>query len=189
MAELFVQMSVSLDGFVEDRDGAMDWFAGDGAFDQILTATVRMIDGIVFGRKAYDLGAAFWPTAHDTAESPAVTDQIDLMNSLPKYVLTRGAVNPSWSNSHAVGIDSIVRLKAEAKRALALFAGARAAQSLLEAGLVDELRLVRFPVLLGGGTPLFRADGRRRTLRPVATEHFEGGPTLTRYALDDVRRL
>jgi dihydrofolate reductase len=186
MAELFVQMSVSLDGFVEDRGGAMDWFAGGGAFDQILTATVRMIDGIVFGRRAYDLGAAFWPTAHEPTETPEVADQVDLMNSLPKYVLTHGAVDLSWRNSHAVGIDSIVRLKAEAKRPLALFAGASAAQSLLEAGLVDELRLIRFPVLLGGGTPLFAADGRRRDMRPVATEHFEGGPTLTRYAFGDV---
>lgn len=188
MAELFVQMSVSVDGFVEDRDGAMDWFAGDGAFDQILTATVRSIDGMIFGRKAHDLGAAFWPTAHDAAETSAVADQIDLMNSLPKYVLTHGDVNSSWPNSHAVGIESIVRLKAETKRPLALFAGARAAQSLLEAGLVDELRLIRFPVLLGGGTPLFATDGRRRTMRPVATEHFEGGPTLTRYAFGDIRR-
>ena len=115
MAELFVQMSVSLDGFVEDGDGAMDWFAGGEAFDQILTATVRMIDGIVFGRKAYDLGAAFWPTAHDIAETPAVADQIDLMNSLPKYVLTHGALDTSWRNSQTVDIDAIVRLNAQTK--------------------------------------------------------------------------
>jgi dihydrofolate reductase len=121
MAKLFVQMCVSLDGFVEGRDGEMDWFAGSEAFDQILTSTVRSIDRMIFGRKAHALGAAFWPTAGETAETPEVADQIDLMNRLPKYVLTHGQADVSWANSHVITIDSIVRLKAEAKRPHALF--------------------------------------------------------------------
>lgn len=185
MARLFVQMSVSLDGFVEGRDGEMDWFAGSAAFDQILTATVRSIDGMIFGRKAHALGAAFWPTADDTADTPEVADQIDLMNRLPKYVLTRGRADSSWANSHAITIDSIAPLKTEAKRPLALFAGAGAAQSALESGQVDELHLIQFPVVLGGGTPLFAADGQRRALTPIEIQRFEGGPTLTRYTVGD----
>jgi dihydrofolate reductase len=185
MAKLFVQMSVSLDGFVEGRDGEMDWFAGGEGFDQILTATVRSIDGMIFGRKAHALGAAFWPTAGETAETREVADQIDLMNLLPKYVLTHGQADLSWQNSHVINVDSIARLKAEAQRPLALFAGAGAAQSALEAGQVDELRLIQFPVLLGGGTPLFAADGRRRALTPVEIQSFEGGPTMTRYTVGD----
>ena len=74
-------------------------------------------------------------------------------------------------------------MKADATRPLALFAGAGAAQSVLEAGLVDELRLIQFPVVLGGGTPLFAADGRRRTFTPVEIQSFEGGPTLSRYVV------
>ena len=185
MAKLFVQMSVSLDGFVEGRDGEMDWFAGNEAFDQILTATVRSIDGMIFGRKAHALGAAFWPTAGETAETREVADQIDLMNRLPKYVLTHGHHDLSWANSQVINADSIARLKAEAKRPLALFAGAGAAQSALLTGQVDELRLIQFPVVLGGGTPLFAADGRRRALTPVEMQSFEGGPTLTRYTVGE----
>jgi dihydrofolate reductase len=129
MVKLFVQMSVSLDGFVEGRDGEMDWFAGDEHFDRILTATVRAIDGMIFGRKAYKLGAAFWPTAAETAETPEVADQIDLMNTLPKYVLTRGQIDTGWANSHVIGIDSIADLK-EARLPIALFAGARRRRAL-----------------------------------------------------------
>ncbi len=99
MANLFVQMSVSLDGFIEDRDGGMDWFAGDQTFDEILTSTVRGIDGIVFGRKAHQLGAAYWPTAGQAADTADVADQIALMNTLPKYVLTRGKDDAGWANS------------------------------------------------------------------------------------------
>jgi len=185
MAKLFVQMSVSVDGFVEGPHGEMDWFAGTEEFDEILTATVRGIDGMIFGRRAHALGAAYWPTAGETAETTEVADQIALMNSLPKYVLTHGRVETAWSNSYAIDVDSIARLKSEAARPLALFAGARAVQGALVAGHVDELRLIRFPVLLGGGTPLFAAAGRRQTLTPIEVRSFDGGPTLTRYVVGD----
>ncbi len=183
MANLFVQMSVSLDGFIEDRYGGMDWFAGDETFDELLTSTVRGIDGIVFGRKAHQLGAAYWPTAGQTADTAEVAEQIALMNSLPKYVLTRGKDDAGWANSHVIGTDDLARLKSEAERPIALFAGARAAQLALDAGEVDELRLVRYPVVLGGGTPLFAADGQRRALTLVETRDYVAGPTVSRYAV------
>jgi dihydrofolate reductase len=183
MGTLFAQMSVSLDGFIEDAAGSMDWFAGDSAFDELLTSTVRSIDGIVFGRKAYKLGSAYWPTAGETAESADVADQIALMNSLTKYVLTRTGDQTDWANSRVIGVDDIPRIKDRAQRPLALFAGAGAFQALLDAGHIDELRLVRYPVVLGGGTPLFAANGRRRQLTPVETRDYAGGPTLSRYAV------
>ena len=183
MSRLFALMSVSVDGFIEDPAASMDWFAGDAAFDELLTAAVRGIDGMIFGRTAYELGARFWPTAGETAESAEVADQIALMNELPKYVLTRSGGQPAWTNSQPIGVDDVPRLKATTQRPLALFAGARAFQALFAAGHVDELRLVRYPVVLGGGTPLFAADGRRRTLTPVETRAFAGGPTLERYTI------
>lgn len=152
-------MSVSLDGFIEDAAGGMDWFAGSSAFDELLTGTVRSIDGIVFGRKAYELGSAYWPAAGETAESAEVADQIALMNSLTKYVLTGRDGPAEWVNSTLIGVDDIPTIKARAQRPIALFAGAGAFQALLDAGHIDEIRLVRFPVVLGGGTPLFAAAG------------------------------
>lgn len=184
MSELFVQMSISLDGFIEDSNGGLDWFAGDPTFDRILTRTVQSIAGMIFGRKAYEMGAEYWPNAGESEDIDATTaEQVRQMNALPKYVLTHREVGSGWANSHPIRAEDIARLKREAARPIALFAGAAAAQTAIARGVVDELRLIQFPVLLGSGTPLFAADGQRHDLELVASEAFASGATLRTYAL------
>ena len=96
-------------------------------------------------------------------------------------MLTHGREQTGWVNSHAITLDDVPRLKTEAKRPLALFAGAAAAQALLGRGVVDEIRLIQYPVLLGGGTPLFPIDGKRHRLTLLDSERFDSGATLRRY--------
>ena len=103
------------------------------------------------------------------------------MNTLPKYVLTHGEETTGWANSHAIRVEDVARLKRSAARPIAVFAGAGAAQSLLAADEIDEIRLIRYPVLLGGGTPLFDQSGRRQELELVETRAFPSGATLQRY--------
>jgi hypothetical protein len=62
MAELFLQISVSLDGYIENRDRDIEWMTSDSSFDALVTATLQSIDGMIFGRKAHALLADFWPT-------------------------------------------------------------------------------------------------------------------------------
>jgi dihydrofolate reductase len=182
MAELFLQISVSLDGYIEDRNRDIEWMTGDTSFDAFATATLKSIEGMILGRKAHELLATFWPTAGDSAgASPDLIEQARLMNALPKYVLTHDGERTAWSNSHPITADDVPRLKREATRPIALFAGARAARVMLEREVVDEIRLIQYPILLGGGTPLFADDGRRRNLRLISSERFESGATLTRY--------
>ncbi len=180
MAELFLQISVSLDGYIEDRDHDISWMTSDTSIDTLATTTLHSIDGMIFGRKAHALLAQFWPAAADAPEaSPDLIEQAKLMNALPKYVLTHGDERTGWSRSHAIRVDDVPRLKRESRRPIALFAGAGAAQSLL--GVIDEMRLIRYPVLLGGGTPLFREGGERRNLQLADTDRFQSGATLSRY--------
>jgi dihydrofolate reductase len=182
MAEMFLQISVSLDGYIEDRNGDIEWMTSDTSLDAFATATLKSVDGMIFGRKAHELLAQFWPTAANAKDaSPDLIEQTRLMNQLPKYVLTTGAERTGWKNSHAIRADDVPRLKHEAARPIALFAGAAAAQSLLERGVVDELRLIQYPILLGGGTPLFADDGVRRHLKLTGSEAFDSGATLHRY--------
>jgi dihydrofolate reductase len=184
MSELFLQISVSLDGYIEDAHGDIDWMVFDTSLDPFATRTLESIDGMIFGRRAHALLAAFWPGAAETpGASPHLIAQTRLMNALPKYVLTHGEETTGWANSHAIRAEDVPRLKQEAARPLAVFAGAGAAQSLLARGDVDEIRLIQYPVLLGGGTPLFARSGRRQELELVETRTFESGATLQRYRL------
>ncbi len=135
MAQLFLQISISLDGYIEDRNHDIDWMTSDTSIDAVHTATLQSIDGMIFGRKAHALLAKFWPTAGETQNaSTDLIDQAQLMNALPKYVLTHGREVTGWVNSHAITAEDVPRLKAEAKRPIALFAGAAAAQALSTAG-------------------------------------------------------
>jgi dihydrofolate reductase len=182
VAELFLQISVSLDGYIEDRNRDIEWMTSDTSLDPVATATLKSIDGMIFGCKAHVLLAGFWPTAGNAPDaSPDLIEQAKLMNTLPKYVLTHDKERTGWSNSHAIGVDDVLRLKQESARPIAVFAGAGAAQALVERDLIDEVRLIQYPVVLGGGTPLFAADGKRRTLRLTASERFRSGATLNRY--------
>jgi dihydrofolate reductase len=183
VAELFLQISVSLDGFIEDRDRDIEWMTSDTSFDDFVTATLQSIDGMIFGRTAHALLAGFWPTAGSASgASPALIEQAVLMNTLPKYVLTHDPEERTgWSHSQPIAVADVPRLKRESARPLAVFAGAKAAQALLEQNLIDEVRIIQYPLVLGGGTALFAVDGKRRNLRLTASERFGSGATMSRY--------
>jgi dihydrofolate reductase len=179
---LFVHISVSLDGYIADEAGALDWISADGEFERYIDRLLESIDGMVFGRVAFEQLAAFWPSAGLNV-SPT---QRRRMHQLPKFVLSSSPVHAEWHNSHALGDDpaaAIVRLKQQNGRDLALFAGANAATAALRLGVVDELRLLVHPTLLGGGTRLF--DGRypRRDLGLTDTHRFASGALLLAYEL------
>ena len=183
---LFAQISVSLDGYIEDKDKAIDWMTEDRSVDELHTRVLGEIDGMIFGRKAHAAIADYWIDAARTTEgSEDLLRQAERMTVLPKYVLTHGDEQTGWANSYSITADDVRRLKAEAKRPLALFAGAGAIQSLLERGIVDELRLIRYPVVLGGGTPLFADDGKRRAFEAIDNSQYPSGATLERFRVHD----
>ena len=182
MAGLFVQISVSADGFIEDADGKLDWFTEDKTAEDYATDTLRSIGGMVFGRTAHALLAEFWKNAPADDPSPDLPEQARLMNGLPKYVLTHGTLEVDWQHSHRVTLHDLQRIKREASRPIALFAGASAVRAALGAGLVDELRLIRFPVLLGRGKPLFDGAGQRNQLALAEERQFTSGAVVSRYS-------
>ncbi|HRO62151.1 MAG TPA: dihydrofolate reductase family protein [Burkholderiaceae bacterium] len=178
-APLFAQISVSLDGYIEDESKSIDWMTEDGSVDALHTRVLSEIDGMIFGRKAHAAIADFWmQAARSHGGSDDLRQQTACMTALPKYVLTHGKENTGWVNSHSITLDAVPRILREAARPIAVFAGAGAIQALLERGWVQELRLIRYPIALAGGTPLF---AHRHEFRTFDTQPFASGAVLERF--------
>ena len=182
--KLFLQINMTVDGYVEDANGDIDWHFADAEFDAFILDTLRSIDGMVFGRVAFEKLAAYWPTAARMARSDTQRETAILMNELPKYVVSQTLTGSDWNNSHVLSSDvraEIRQLKAGPGKDLALFAGATAATSLVRLGLVDELRLIVDPLLQGGGTRLFDGEGEPTRLELTSTRPFASGAVVLTY--------
>lgn len=183
MRRLFLHINVSVDGFIADRAGVIDWHFADEEFQRHIDDLLESIDGMVFGRRAYEELAAYWPTAGDEV-SPT---QRRRMHELPKYVLSRTLRRTDWHNSHLLGDDpaaALADLKQQDGRDLALFAGGGAATSAVRLGVLDEVRLVVNPVLLGGGTRLFDGGYPPVDLRLTDTRRLGSGAIVLTYGVD-----
>lgn len=179
--KLFVQINMTVDGYIEDLNGEIDWHFADAEFDAFILDTLRSIDGMLFGRIAFEQLAQFWPTAEQAARSDTERETARLMNALPKYAVSRTPTVSDWNNSHELSGDvpaAVRDLKARPGRDLALFAGAATASSFVRLGLVDELRLIVNPLLQGGGTRLFAVEDQRRELALADVRRFACGAAL-----------
>lgn len=185
MGALFLHINVTLDGYIEDGAGEIDWHFQDDEFEAYLLDLLESIDGMLFGRVAHELLAGYWP---DAATLPGVSERhramAALMNRLPKYVPTRTGYRTGWQNSHVLEGDTegqVRRIKETSGRDLALFAGAGTARSFLAADLLDEVRLVVNPAVLGGGRRLFEPGLERREMELLGTRSFASGALVLRY--------
>jgi dihydrofolate reductase len=151
----------------------------DEAFIHQATEWLGQADALLLGRRTYDAFARDWPQITDP-DDPFTA----LMNGLPKYVashtLTAGAWKPTTILSGDVAAQ-VADLKRPPGRELQIHGSARLAQSLLAAGLIDELRLVVAPVVLGHGRRLFPDGGPPAGLRLVSSESTPGGLALQIY--------
>lgn len=178
MRTLFWQVSATLDGFTEGTQCELALTAGlpDTEFERYATEMLQAIDGFLVGRKTYELFAGFWPqqTGRDA----------DRLNELPKLVASRTLTSVAWSNARLAGetlFDEVRQLKAQPGRDLAVFGSATLANSLLAAGLIDEIRLFLTPHLLGGGTPLFQGVPAPKSFRLVSAVPWPSGTVALTY--------
>ncbi|NMO93569.1 dihydrofolate reductase family protein [Actinomycetospora sp. TBRC 11914] len=186
MGRIVVSANVSLDGIVQDPDGQEGfrrggWFGRFGGEDleewaEAATAETLGADALLMGRRSEEFFAARWQSRTGT--------WADRLNGLPKYVVSSGTAPPRWSNSTLIGADVVDRVPALAREVdgeILVYASARLVHALLEHGLVDELRLVVFPVLLGDGARLFGPTTDRTPLRLVRVGTLGKGLAVVTY--------
>jgi dihydrofolate reductase len=153
MRKLFWQISVTLDGFIEGPNRELDSTAEfvDEDFDRYASDMLQSIDGILLGRRTYQLFADYWPSATGA--------DADRINQLPKVVFSRTLKQLDWKNSRLVKdhvAEEVTRLKQQPGRDLALFGSADLASTFIRYGLIDEFRVLVTPVVLGSGTRMFK---------------------------------
>lgn len=155
MTEIFLSIQMSVDGYIAGPDGDLSWTdVGDDDVDELMAEQLRGIDAMIFGHTSYRLLAPYWQDG--PTERAVDREHTRLMNTVTKLVLSHGTPDLSWGPAERIGADlpaEMARLKDSGGRAVAVFAGAETARTLLP--YVDEIRLVVYPVLLGSGLALF----------------------------------
>jgi dihydrofolate reductase len=181
MRKLLSFMVVTLDGYYEGPDGEFDWPNVDDEFNEFAISQMNDIDTLLFGRNTYEGMASYWPTPEAKEDDPAITDR---MNTIPKVVFSSTLDRAEWQNTELVTGDvaeTIAALKRQPGRDLALFGSPTLTASLIEEGLVDELRVMVQPILLGAGKSLFAALSRRVPVELQRTTIFHSGNVLLVY--------
>lgn len=183
MGRIVVSEFVTLDGVLEDPGGSEQSTYGGWAFkfdrspegDQFKSEELMAADAMLLGRRTYEGFAAAWPNMNQD-------DFGRKMNSMPKYVISKTLRDPSWTNTTTLGGD--VAEEAEGLRTEVgeiLVAGSQQLVQALHAhGLIDEYRLMVFPIVVGGGKRLFEESGAQASLRLVEAKPA-GDTVLLRY--------
>ena len=174
MRKLVYSMSVSLDGFIADADGAIDWTAPDEELHRFHNRQGRETGMHLYGRGLYEAMAP-WETRDQDPDAPeAELEWTAIWKQLPKVVFstTLESVEGNARLVRGDAVAEVARLKAEPGDGVLAVGGAGLATNLVRAGLVDEYRLFVYPVVLGAGTPFFPALAKRIPLDLVETRTF-----------------
>lgn len=175
MGRIVVSQFVTVDGVIEDPGGSENFERGGWAFqfdrgedgDRFKLDEVMEAAALLLGRVTYEGFAAAWPSREG--------DFADKFNTMPKYVVSSTLSEPEWSNSTVIGPGDLSKLKEDVDGVILVNGSRRLVDELVERDLVDELRLMVFPVVLGKGKQLFGDTGATKALalaesRPVGPD-------------------
>lgn len=168
-------MMVTLDGYHESVNHDISWHnAANAEFQEFADAQLDTADTLVFGRRTYDMMASYWPDEDDSTARR--------MNKFRKVVFTHSPIDDNWQPTEASDniVEKMNALKAEDGKDIAVLGSNNLGVSLLREGLLDEIRIMVNPVVIGKGTPLF--DGTdRHDLKLIDTRTFDNGNVLLTY--------
>ena len=183
MGKIVVQMSLSLDGFMEGPDRDISWHMVDEEVHTDVNAYLETNGAFLQGRVTHELMVDFWPTADEDPSAPApVREFARIWRDMPKYVFSKTYDRTDWNTTilRDVVPEEILALKAQPGGDMAL-GGADLAAAFMRHDLIDEYRLYVHPVVIGRGKPLFHPSDARVQLRLIETRTFGNGVVLLRY--------
>jgi dihydrofolate reductase len=176
---------ISLDGFMTDPAGNMDFILFNDELADHAYPLVAKADLAVYGRVTYELMEGYWPTAGDAPDANAHTkSHARWYNGVKKIVASRTLAASTKPNVRVVGDDIVGALRAEKQKAggeIMIFGSPTLTRALAAADLVDEWRLTLQPVILGGGLPLFGTGQERTRLELRSSKTFGTGVIAVDY--------
>jgi dihydrofolate reductase len=184
MGRIVVTEFVSLDGVMEDPGGAEDFKYGGWSFefargdegDRFKLDEALEAEALLLGRLTYEGFAEAWPSRSG--------EFADKFNSMPKYVVSSTLDEAEWNNSTVLGgdvVEAVSNLRQEVDGDIVVHGSAQLVQTLQENDLVDELRLMVFPVVLGTGKRLFGDTSDKKSLRLVDSKAVGDGVVILTY--------
>lgn len=183
MRKVIYAMSVSLDGSIEAADGDLSWSYPDEELHRHFNDREREIDIHFYGRRLYEMMAAFWPTADQNPSAPKAEIEFSrIWKDMKKIVFSTTLKDVGWNSQLVRGniAEVVNNLKAQPGGAMSV-GGAGLASAFLQLGLIDEYRLYIHPVVLGNGKPMFPNLRDRIRLQLVETRTFGSGVVLLAY--------
>jgi dihydrofolate reductase len=184
VGRIVVTEFLSLDGVMEAPGGDNDFERGAWSFeiergdegDQFKLDETMAAEALLLGRRTYEGFAAAWPSRDG--------EFADKFNNMPKYVVSSTLEDPEWTNSEVLSGDleeEVARLREEQSGDIVVHGSAQLVQALIEKDLVDELRLMVYPVVLGTGKRLFGDTSDKKRLRLSDSKTVGDGVTILVY--------
>lgn len=173
-------LMVTLDGYHQTTDGDLSWHNVDDEFNEFAAAQIDEADTLLFGRKTYEGMSDFWRSPQALEVDADMTER---MNSYPKIVVSRSLASAPWTPSTLISEDApakLTRLKEQPGKDIMLLGSSSLAASLLDSGVLDELRIMVNPVILGAGDAAL-AGADRSSLELALVRQFASGNVLLTY--------
>ena len=174
-------MMVSLDGFFEGEGHDLSWHNVDSEFSNFAVSQLDEIDTLVFGARTYKMMADFWPT---DVGMKADLQTATRMNKLYKIVFSRTLNETTWNNTelHKDDVASVIRdAKSKSGKDIAVFGSSDLCLTLIKEKLLEEMRIMVNPVVLGKGTTLFKGQKNPIKLALNSSREFQSGNILLNY--------
>ncbi|HTH83114.1 MAG TPA: dihydrofolate reductase family protein [Mucilaginibacter sp.] len=184
MRRIIVSMNITIDGFMAEVDGGLDWQFNNWTADmaQSMGEQLSKADTILLGKNTYTAMAGYWPTMGNClSQSRDDVAFAEMMNSYPKIVCSNTLTRLTWNNSRLIcgKIDQqISLLKQQAGKDIIIYGSGKLVASLVKSGLIDEYRLWVYPVSIGKGKSLFK---NRQSMKLLNIRQFPSGVVVLNY--------
>jgi dihydrofolate reductase len=188
MGKIAVTEFISLDGVVEDPGGAEDFKYGGWSFEiergddgnKFKLDETMSAEALLLGRRTYEGFADAWPQRDG--------EFADKFNNMPKYVVSSTLSDPEWANSTVISkgddlVEAVTKLRDEHEGEIQVPGSVQLAQALIAADLVDELRLMVYPVVLGAGKQLWGETGEKKPMKLTSSQIVGDGVAILVYEL------